>query len=200
MSTRERKRREWSTTPARRRLILDAALRCFDEKGVAATSIDDICGATGLSVGSIYHHFAGKDDIFEQLIEEAMTEHRSGVVDALLGGKDLEQSIRRLVRFHLKWVDERAALSRMMLRWEEAERGTPRGVAHYREYSEGMGEWLLRETKAKRIRRMVPDLYSVLLMGPLMEYARERSAGLTSTPRAVMERGLIDGLLRLLRV
>ena len=33
----------WATTPAKRRRILDAALGCFDEKGMAATTIDDIC-------------------------------------------------------------------------------------------------------------------------------------------------------------
>ena len=40
--------RAWATTPAKRRRILDAALGCFDEKGMAATTIDDICAAAGL--------------------------------------------------------------------------------------------------------------------------------------------------------
>src|SRR2546428_9865884 len=97
----ERRRGEWATTPATRRRILDAALACFDEKGAGATTIDDICSVSGLSVGSIYHHFSGKEDISEHLVRDAMDDYRAGVVDSLEGGADLTASVRRLVRFNL---------------------------------------------------------------------------------------------------
>jgi AcrR family transcriptional regulator len=194
----QRKPRGWATTPARRRRILDAALGCFDERGVAATTIDDICAAADLSVGSIYHHFAGKEDIFEHLVREAMTDYLTGVVDALEGGSTLEDSVRRLVGFHVGWVEERPALTKLMLRWEEAERDRLSGREHYTQYSEAIGAWLRREVLARRIRRMEPDLYSALLMGPLMEHARQRSAGLTTASPETIERGLVGGLLRML--
>lgn len=193
-----RKPREWSSTPARRRRILDAALACFDAKGVAATTVEDICSAAGLSVGSVYHHFAGKDDIFSGLVHEATVEYLAGIVEALEGGKSLRESLGRLVRLHVRWLEDRPALTRLMLQWEEAERGLPAGREHYRESSEAIGAWLRREARAGRIRRMEPDLYSTLLMGPLMEYARQRSAGLTSASPKVIERGLLEGLLRVM--
>jgi AcrR family transcriptional regulator len=195
----ERKPRGWATTPARRRRILESALRCFAEKGVEATTIDDIRDSTGLSVGSIYHHFAGKDDILEHLVREAMTEYLAGVVDALEGGADLERSLRRLVAFHIRWVEERPALTKLMLRWEEAERERLSGRDHYRQYSEAVGAWLRREVRNGSIRRMEPDLYSALLMGPLMEYARLRSARLTTASPKTMEPGLTEGLYRIIR-
>ena len=186
----------WATTPAKRRRILDAALGCFEEKGMAATTIDDICVTAGLHVGSIYHHFAGKDDIFEHLAREAMGDYLAGVVDALDGGASTERSIQRLVAFHVRWVEERPALTRLMLRWEEAERDRLSGREHYAQYSEAIGAWLRREARAGRILRMEPDLYSTLLMGPLMEHARQRSAGLTTASPQTMQRGLVAGLLR----
>lgn len=192
------KPRGWASTPARRRRILDAALECFDEKGVAATTIDDICSAADLSVGSVYHHFEGKSSIFEQLVHEATAEYLAGAVEALEGSTTLESSLRRLVRFHVRWVEERLVLTRLMLRWEESERERPSGREHYRQSSEAIGTWLRREARAGRIRRMEPDLYSALLMGPLMEYARERSAGLTTASPRTIERGLVAGLLRVL--
>jgi AcrR family transcriptional regulator len=194
----QRKARNWASTPARRRRILDAALECFDEKGVAATTIDDICAAADLSVGSVYHHFDGKSSIFRQLVHEATAEYLAGAVEALEGGATLDSSVRRLVRFHIRWVEDRLVLTRLMLRWEEAERERPSGREHYRQSSEAIGTWLRRQARAGRIRRMEPDLYSALLMGPLMEYARERSAGLTTASPRTIERGLVGGLLRVL--
>lgn len=44
----------------RRQQILDAALRCFSERGFHRTSIADICKAAGLSVGAVYTHFKNK--------------------------------------------------------------------------------------------------------------------------------------------
>ena len=194
----QRKPGSWATTPAKRRRILDAALACFDEKGVAGTTIDDICAAADLRVGSIYHHFEGKDDVFEHLAREAMADYLAGVVDALNSGTSAQDSLRRLVAFHVRWVEDQPALTRLMLQWEEMERDRPSGRAHYAQYSEAIGAWLRREARARRIRRMEPDLYSTLLMGPLMEYARQRSAGLTTAPPHIMERGLVAGLRRLL--
>jgi AcrR family transcriptional regulator len=193
-----RKPGSWATTPAKRRRILDAALDRFEEKGISATTIDDICAAAGLHVGSIYHHFAGKDDIFEHLAHEALTDYLAGVVRALEGGKSPQESIRRLVAFHVRWVEERPALTKLMLRWEETERDLPSGREHYAQYSEAIGVWLRREAHAGRIRRMEPDLYSTLVMGPLMEHARQRSAGLTIASPPTMQRGLVAGLLRVL--
>ena len=43
---------------------------------------------------------------------------------------------------------------------------------------------------------MEPDLYSTLLMGPLMEHARQRSAGLTVGCPKALEQGLVEGLFR----
>ena len=165
---------------------------------MAATTIDDICTAADLSVGSIYHHFGGKDDIVERLVREALDNYRAGIVEGLGGGRTVEHSIGRMVHFHVRWVEERLALTKLMLRWEETERDRPKGRDHYGEYSESIGHWLREQAHSRAIRRMHPDLYSTLLMGPLMEHARQRTAGLTTASPAVMERGLVDGLVRLL--
>src|SRR5262245_7066065 len=43
--------------------FLDAALRIIRGKGYAATTIDDICEAAGLTKGSFFHHFKSKEDL-----------------------------------------------------------------------------------------------------------------------------------------
>jgi len=42
--------------------LLDAALKVIREKGYAATRVDDICAAAGLTKGGFFHHFKGKED------------------------------------------------------------------------------------------------------------------------------------------
>ncbi len=44
--------------------LLAVAVREFSRKGFARTSIRDIAQAAGLQPGSVYHHFASKDDLF----------------------------------------------------------------------------------------------------------------------------------------
>lgn len=43
--------------------LLDATLRLVREKGYAATTIDDICAAAGLTKGSFFHHFKTKEEL-----------------------------------------------------------------------------------------------------------------------------------------
>jgi AcrR family transcriptional regulator len=55
--------------------VFEAALRLFREKGVAACSVDDIARRAGVSHGTFYFHFPGKDDVLAELL--ARSEERA---------------------------------------------------------------------------------------------------------------------------
>ena len=57
---------------ATRRAILDAALTAFVQDGYAATTIDGIAGAAGVSVQTVYKVFRTKRTLLEHLVDEAM--------------------------------------------------------------------------------------------------------------------------------
>lgn len=61
-----------ATKAARRTQIIEAAISCFLEKGYTNTSMSDIIKASGLSSGSIYSHFSGKEDILISAINERL--------------------------------------------------------------------------------------------------------------------------------
>ena len=61
-----------ATKAARRAQIIEAAISCFLEKGYTNTSMSDIIKASGLSSGSIYSHFSGKEDILNIAINERL--------------------------------------------------------------------------------------------------------------------------------
>jgi AcrR family transcriptional regulator len=48
--------------------IEEAAYELFLEQGYSATSMRQIAERAGIALGSIYNHFAGKDEIFQELI------------------------------------------------------------------------------------------------------------------------------------
>ncbi|MGB8816338.1 MAG: TetR/AcrR family transcriptional regulator [Rhizobiaceae bacterium] len=48
-----------------RRRILDASVNLIRAKGYNATTIDDLCAKAGVSKGSFFHHFKGKDELGE---------------------------------------------------------------------------------------------------------------------------------------
>ena len=58
--------------------ILDAAPHVLRAKGYSATRIEDICAAAGLTKGSFFHHFKGKEDL-----ALAAARHWSEVTEAL---------------------------------------------------------------------------------------------------------------------
>ncbi|MCB1500342.1 MAG: TetR/AcrR family transcriptional regulator [Bauldia sp.] len=56
-------------SPDTRLRILQAARVLVMEKGFAATSIDEILGAAGLTKGAFFHYFKGKKDLARELVE-----------------------------------------------------------------------------------------------------------------------------------
>ena len=58
--------------------LLEAAFRVIRTKGYSATRIDDICEAAGVTKGSFFHHFKGKEDL-----AVAAAEHWSATTGAL---------------------------------------------------------------------------------------------------------------------
>ncbi|MGZ5836160.1 MAG: TetR/AcrR family transcriptional regulator [Xanthobacteraceae bacterium] len=50
--------------------MLDAARDIIRAKGYAATTVDDICGAAGVTKGGFFHHFASKEQLAKAAIEQ----------------------------------------------------------------------------------------------------------------------------------
>ena len=49
--------------------VLDAAIRLIAEGGLAATSVQDIAQAAGMSKGAVHYHFESKDELLERVLD-----------------------------------------------------------------------------------------------------------------------------------
>ncbi len=59
-----------SSSLSTRQRILEAALRVFAQKGYHETRMEDIVEEARVSKGGLYHHFPGKKQLFETLMDE----------------------------------------------------------------------------------------------------------------------------------
>lgn len=69
---------------ARPQELVAAALHLFVEKGYAATRLDDVAAAAGVSKGTVYLYFSNKEDLFKAVIRE-------NVLPALAVGLEMVQ-------------------------------------------------------------------------------------------------------------
>jgi AcrR family transcriptional regulator len=80
MSTTPRKR---LTGEERRVAILESALAVFAQRGYHASSIDDIAREGGVSKALIYEHFASKQDLYAELLEQHAGHLFSALAEAI---------------------------------------------------------------------------------------------------------------------
>jgi AcrR family transcriptional regulator len=91
-----------------RAALVSAAGRLFAERGYEDVSIDDVLGATGLSRGALYHHFAGKAALFEAVVEAVEAAGVERLVAASRGVEDPEAALRAGCRAWLELVRDPA--------------------------------------------------------------------------------------------
>ena len=71
-----------------RRRILDAALSLFSEKGYANVFVAEIADAVGIKAPSLYKHFAGKQEIFDAIVQEIRSNYDRQAAALSLNGSD----------------------------------------------------------------------------------------------------------------
>jgi AcrR family transcriptional regulator len=183
--------------------ILQAALECFDERGFAATTIEEIRARSGASIGSIYHHFGGKEQIAAELYVEGLRGYQKGLVRALERHPgDARAGIRALVRHHLRWVERDPRLVRFLMNRRETELrlATEARVRELnREFFPPVAAWVKRQEDAGALRQVPLDLWEPVLLGSCQELSRLWLSGRTRISLRAAERELAEATWRAVR-
>ncbi|MCK8669806.1 TetR/AcrR family transcriptional regulator [Rhodococcus sp. NPDC003382] len=80
--------RTWTSTSATKEKVLDAAVEVFSERGFSAATMAEIVERSGVSVGSIYHHFGGKAEVFNAIWQDFVGLLRSRVDEVVRTARD----------------------------------------------------------------------------------------------------------------
>ena len=122
---------------ATRAHLIETATRLFAAHGYDGTSIEAVLADSGVSRGSLYHHFAGKEVLFLAVMEEVGTRTVQPVLDEMLAAPDPVAALRvgclgwiRLagdpVIQQIMLIDGPAVLG--WQRWRELDEGSTLGV------------------------------------------------------------------------
>jgi AcrR family transcriptional regulator len=108
---------------ATRTALVNAARQLFGEQGYVETSNDEIVALAGLTKGALYHHFKGKEDLFQAVFEQVQREVTDRAVAEFLEPDSWEALVRGCtlwVDAHLDPAVRRIALhdARAVLGWE----------------------------------------------------------------------------------
>ena len=91
-----------------KRALVDVAERLFTEHGYSATSLDAIVAGADVTKGALYHHFSGKQAIFEAAFERVESRATSGIAAAKDGHRDPWEKAQAGLRAFLEAVQEPA--------------------------------------------------------------------------------------------
>ena len=87
-----------------RQALLDAAAKLFARKGYAGTNLAEIAGEAGIKTGSVYYHFASKDELVVEVLRFGTAhshEHARSRVAALGDAATAAQRLRAAIEAHL---------------------------------------------------------------------------------------------------
>ena len=118
--------------------ILDAAARLFAGKGYGATSMRDISGAVGMLPGSLYYHFASKDELLVEVYAEGVRRIKAALAPALAQPGDPWQRLENVCAAHLVGLLEDSDYGQVVIRVrpDDAPEAASRLVALRDEYEQ----------------------------------------------------------------
>lgn len=81
-----------------RERLLDAAAQTFARKGYAGATVEEIAEAAGYTIGALYAHFGGKQELFLELMSSRASRRRTAVAE-ILGADDGRDPVDALAEF-----------------------------------------------------------------------------------------------------
>lgn len=164
--------------PGAKREILDAAALLLSRDGYDATTVRTIATRVGIKAGSIYHHFASKDILVQEVLDEGVGLVRADVeaaLAALPAGADARTRIRAAIEAHLRAFLEHSAYTSATIKTftQLPEPLRAQSRVHRREYETiwlALVEALVAERFVAEVPR--PEMLRLYLLGA-MNWAAE---------------------------
>src|SRR5262245_28565050 len=154
-----------------RRKLEQVARKLFAERGFASVSAEEIVAGAKVTRGALYHHYDGKEGLFEAVVDALMQDVHAKLEKSASGARDPLQAIERGIGVFLKVCTEPSA-QRILLVDAPAVLGWPK----WREMDAKYGFGLLKQAlegamQAGLVRKQNVDVLTHILLGALTETA-----------------------------
>jgi AcrR family transcriptional regulator len=100
-----------------RATILDAAVRCFAERGYEGTSTRDIAARAGLTHGTVYFYFPAKPDLYQEAYAHTMTLVLAEYQKAAEGKESLQAAMLSIIDTGARIIMERPESVTLVVRY-----------------------------------------------------------------------------------
>lgn len=154
---------------ARRAEIYRTAARIIRERGFAATSVNDIARALGMTKAGLYHYISGKDALLFEIMNFGMERVEAEVVRPVKGVRDPADRLRQLLVRHARIaIRARGAVSLVM----EETRALPPAlrkkiVQRMRTYFDTVRDTLKELKAAGRLQEVDPTVAAFSVLGTI---------------------------------
>ncbi len=143
--------------------LLEAAEKVFTELGYHEASIVKIAEAAGVAPGTFYLYFAGKQEIFDELVEDLNGRVRRAMADAASRGRTRTEAERLGFEAFFRFTAEHPGLYRVI---RQAEFVSPRALRlHYERIVPGYVRGLREAMARGEIATGDPEVLAWALMG-----------------------------------
>jgi AcrR family transcriptional regulator len=195
-----------------RALILETAMRLFQERGYEKTTMRAIAQEAGVSVGNAYYYFAGKEHLIQGFYDRIAAEHKAAVREVLAKETELHARFSGVLR---AWLDVAAPYHEFAVQFfknaadpdsplspfsAESEPARTEVLALHREVLAGS-----RTKVPADLKDVLPDLMWLAQMGLVLYWVfdrtegRERSYRLADRGARLTARGVVLSRFRVLR-
>ncbi|MGW2491874.1 TetR/AcrR family transcriptional regulator [Streptomyces sp. NPDC001606] len=167
--------------------LLDAALRVYAEAGDQGLTVGAVTRASGVSLGSLYHHFGSIDGLMNALVMRWLERLLGDLVQALEGTRTAHTGIRALVGAYLRFVQDHPDAGRLLHSAYADRQGMADG-RRLRDAQEArlspLAQWAQAYVDAGELAPLPAPLLEALILGPVTAVARRHLSG-ADAPDAV---------------
>ncbi|RST04022.1 TetR/AcrR family transcriptional regulator [Streptomyces sp. WAC05374] len=162
-------------------LLLDAALRLYAAEGERGITVGAVTRASGVSLGSLYHHFGSIDGLVAALTQRWLGKLLSELLTALRSTRTARSGIRALVRAYLAFIQEHRDAA-LLLHSTVADRQAMAQGKELRDAQEArlsaFALWVQPHVESGELAPLPLPLIESLVLGPVVGVARRWLSGI----------------------
>jgi AcrR family transcriptional regulator len=166
--------------------VLQAADALIARHGYDGFSIGDLVAASGVSSGSIYHHFGAKDAVLAALLLTAVEQYQEQVLSILdAHADDARGGVHAVVAAHLTWMAEHRREAGLLLTHRDtvaAGSGRDRLRTLNRRFLSRTAAWLKAQADAGKLPAVDVETAHAIVFAPAQEVSKLWLAGRIRTP------------------
>lgn len=152
--------------------LLDAAMDVYADRGPEGFTATAVVETSGVSVGSLYHHFGSFDGLAAALFARCSTELIDTLAEAIRPQQEAKAGVHAFVTAYLRWCVEHRDGAHLMLALPY--------LGHLRVHTEqlldetvgdyaAIAAWFAPHIEAGRIAALPQHLLECLVIGPITE-------------------------------